>query len=37
VGSDGKSQAAEEPSDSEATIREAAAACPLFAIEVAES
>lgn len=34
LGQDGKSQAAEDPIDSEETIRKAAAACPFFAIEV---
>jgi ferredoxin len=34
LGSDGKSQAAENPTDPVSTIREAAGACPFFAIEV---
>ena len=34
VASDGKSQATDAPTDDEATIREAASACPFFAIEV---
>jgi ferredoxin len=36
LGDDGKSQAAKNPADDEATIRAAAAACPFFAIEVRE-
>lgn len=31
---EGKSRASDEPTDDEDTIREAAAACPFFAIEV---
>jgi len=34
LGSDGKSQAATSPREDEARIREAARACPFFAIEV---
>ncbi len=34
IGSDGKSQATGAPAEDEATIREAARACPFFAIEV---
>lgn len=34
LGEDGKSQAADDPAEDDATIREAASACPFFAIEV---
>ena len=34
LASDGKSQAADAPTEDEATIREAAGACPFFAISV---
>ena len=37
LGADGKSVASENPPDDEATIREAASACPFFAIEVREA
>ena len=37
LGADGKSVAAPSPRERDAVIREAAAACPFFAIEVVES
>jgi ferredoxin len=36
IGSDHKSRAVDAPAEDEAAIREAAAACPFFAIEVRE-